>query len=65
MKYWIGKCGSCGEVKIVQKSKPTSCKKEIATGERSIRRCGNSLSDLRDVTEQVQIARAAAATVTN
>lgn len=61
MKYWIAVCSSCGSVKIPQKSKPTSCKEQIRTGERSIRRCGNELTDLQDVTAKVEAAKAAQA----
>ena len=59
MKYWIAQCASCGAVKVAQKSKPTSCKEQICTGERSIRRCGNELADHQDVTAKVEAAKAA------
>jgi hypothetical protein len=59
VKYWIAVCGSCGAVKVAQKSKPTSCKEEIRTGERSIRRCGNELTDHQDVTAKVEAAKSA------
>lgn len=61
MKYWIAQCSSCGSVKVAQKSKPMSCKEEIRTGERSIRRCGNELTEHQDVTEKVEAAKAAQA----
>ena len=59
MKYWIAKCSSCGEVKIAQKTKPTTCSEQVKTGTRSIRLCGNSLIDQQDVTAKVQAALAA------
>lgn len=61
MKYWIAVCSSCGSVKVAQKSKPTSCKEQIRTGERSIRRCGNELTDHQDITAKVEAAKAAQA----
>lgn len=64
MKYWHATCSSCGTVKIAQKSKPTSCKTEIRTGPRSIRRCGNPLIDHQNVTAQVEAAAAAKANTT-
>jgi hypothetical protein len=59
MKYWMATCTSCGQVKIAQKSKPTTCKCEITTGARSVRRCGNPLSDIQDITNNVLNALAA------
>lgn len=61
MKYWVAECSSCGSVKVAQKSKPMSCKEEIRTGVRSIRRCGNELTDHQDVTTKVEAAKAAQA----
>ncbi|HEE9763791.1 MULTISPECIES: hypothetical protein [Pseudomonas] len=61
MKYWIAQCESCGTVKRAQKSKPTSCTEEIRTGERSIRRCGNELTNHQDITAKVEAAKAAQA----
>ena len=58
MKYWKAVCSSCGEVNIAQKSKPTSCKEKVRTGARSIRRCGNELSGLENITAQVEAAKA-------
>lgn len=59
MKYWIAQCASCGTVKRAQKSKPSNCTEQIRTGERSIRRCGNELTDQQDITAQVKAAKAA------
>ncbi|WP_336331618.1 hypothetical protein [Pseudomonas putida] len=59
MKYWIAQCASCGAVKRAQKSKPSSCTEQIRTGERSMRRCGNELTDQQDITAQVEAAKAA------
>lgn len=53
MKYWKAHCPSCGEVKIKQKTKPTTCKEQMRTGPRSIRRCGSDLRGLQDITAQV------------
>jgi len=61
MKYWIAQCASCGAVKREQKSKPTSCTEQIRTGGRSIRRCGNELTDHQDVTAKIEAAKAAQA----
>ncbi|HGM4435005.1 TPA: hypothetical protein ACKPIN_003507 [Pseudomonas aeruginosa] len=61
MKYWIAQCPTCGAVKVAQKSKPISCKEQVRTGERSIRRCGNELTDHQDVTAKVEAAKAAQA----
>lgn len=59
MKYWIAKCASCGEVKIAQKTKPTTCKEELQTGARSHRLCGTILFDVHDITDKVLRAMAA------
>ncbi|MGE8063886.1 hypothetical protein [Pseudomonas sp. NPDC089569] len=64
LKYWLGTCSACGIVKVKQKSKPTSCKSEIRTGPRSIRRCGNPLTDQQDVTAKVEAAALAQANTT-
>lgn len=63
MKYWIAACSSCGSVKVAQQKKPMNCKEKIRTGERSIRRCGNELTDHQDVTAKVEAAKAAQAQV--
>lgn len=57
MKYWMAKCSSCGQVKIAQKSKPATCKCEKRTGVRSVRRCGNALTDIEDITAKVLTAQ--------
>ncbi|WP_216891590.1 hypothetical protein [Pseudomonas putida] len=59
MKYWIAQCTSCGVVRRAQKSKPSTCTEQIRTGERSIRRCGNELTNQQDITAQIEAAKAA------
>lgn len=65
MKHWLAACSSCGTVKVKQKSKPTTCKTEIRTGPRSIRRCGNPLTEHQDVTTKVEAAATAETNTTD
>lgn len=41
---WTAFCPHCGSVEIVQKTKPKSCKTEIAVGPINTRRCGLTLT---------------------
>lgn len=42
-KRWSAWCSSCGQVEILQKTKPTSCKNVFSVGAASTRLCGNRL----------------------
>ena len=52
MKYWTATCSECGGVKVMQKTKPTTCKELIRSGIRSSRICGKTLTDQDNVTKQ-------------
>jgi hypothetical protein len=43
-KRWVAWCPQCGQVEIVQKTKPTRCKTEIKVGAVNTRRCGLPLA---------------------
>lgn len=44
---WIGTCPKCGPVRIAQIGQPSACANQIKFGKRSIRRCRETLTDVR------------------
>ena len=58
MKYWLATCPSCGLVRIKQARIPKTCKEEVQVTVRTTRPCARALSGVRDISPQVEAARA-------
>lgn len=46
MIKWKAQCPKCGEVRIAQKTKPTSCKTAVPVGPINVRQCRERLTEV-------------------